>query len=694
MAPAKRPPAHLPDQKLTPMQTRRLAALAGVEAAELEGLTIAQAAERLSWIDPQWFWFRELCGKVVKKDPVTGVEYPIPFATVNVQETECDLISYFPEGSPWAWHLPIFCRRETIGTVQTDQCGCFCVWVPRFEIEWILRWREVRICYPIIFNRPVLKDLIPQPVPVRIPGRPDPGPLQALTALQPSMLEALAGKSASALAEKVTRLQAAQTLGAENRLRGDLLNRRVFEGDLPPPLPHEFRQALTGKGRIVAAEGASSADGVRAAVALKLGIDPEAETLLKLDLNRFIGPFYRCVDIFLPEWQLIFEVPDITFEVTQDINGDGTQQVIYDDPFGVNWNVYPTPDITLVASSIARETRVCQTPDVPCGDVPAILFAGLMPLDQPSYFDEGDGYVVRVNRPANGDGSAAPSPGDLTRPAAQTPFCETVQLYGCVNVSVEGVDAQYYRVMQSLDGGATYTAITGLSWNIYTFPGGVPVTISPDADGWYAVLPNPDDFHPARLVLDWPTPPLGLYTLKLQVGDGTKTVIAEAAPVPIQVDNTAPTPIFQTLSWKFVGDPDSALVSLLGEPCPIIRRGSTPRDIEVAFAVNVSANHLRDASIGVLGCGGGAFVLDTSVPGTEIFHWHTSPLDDSVLLNGRYRLSAAALDGCYSFECEANSRAMNPSGADGGNLVPPDWYEDVVYIYVNPSISVAVVSEN
>ena len=57
-------------------------------------------------------------------------------------------------------------------------------------------------------------------------------------------------------------------------------------------------------------------------------------------------------------------------------------------------------------------------------------------------------------------------------------------------------------------------------------------------------------------------------------------------------------------------------------------------------------------------------------------------------------MRASALDGCYSFNCEANSRAMNPSGADGGNLIPPDWYEDVVYIYANPSISVAVVSEN
>ena len=178
MASAKRPPINRPspEHKLTTMQAKRLASLAGVEASELEGLSYAQASDRLRWIDPQLFWFRELCGKVVKKDPVTGAEYPIPFATVNVQETECDLISYFPEGSPWAWHLPIFCRRETIGTVQTDACGNFCVWVPRFEIEWILRWRELRLCFPIIFNRPSLIDLIPQPIPIKVPGHPDLGP--------------------------------------------------------------------------------------------------------------------------------------------------------------------------------------------------------------------------------------------------------------------------------------------------------------------------------------------------------------------------------------------------------------------------------------------------------------------------------------------------------------------------------------
>jgi hypothetical protein len=692
MAPAKRSLSDLvsPErQKLTAMQTQRLASLANVQATELEGLTIAQASERLKWIiDPQLFWFREICGKVVKRDPITGGEYPVPFATVNVQDTECNLISYFPVRSPWTWHFPLFCRRETIATVKTDQCGNFCVWVPRFEIEWILRWRERRLCFPVIFNRPTLKDLIPplQQTPVRTPGHPDPGSLNALTGFSPSTIEAIAGKAAGQLAEKVSRLQASQSLGALNLLGADLLNRRAFDTELPPPLPPEFQHALGG--RAAAAEGASAHDGVRAAVAHKLGLNPAA--IATFNPARFMGPFWRCIDIFLPEWQAIFEVPDISFEVTQDINGDGDQQVIYDDPFGTDWT---TNNVTLVASSIAVATNACGAPEVPCGDVPAILFAGEMPLDNPAYFNGTTGYVVRVNRPANGDGSVAPVASDLTRPPAQTPFCETVQLFGCVNVEVEGVAAQYYRVLQSFNGGP-YAAITGLAWDIFTFPGGTPVAISADAAGWYEVLSNPDDFHPARMVLEWPTPLLGECTLKLEVADGAKNSIGQSAPVPIQVDNTRPSINFTTLSWKFVGAPDSSLTNLLAAPCPIIRRGVIPQDIEVVFAANVMANHLRDSSIGVSGCGGGDFVLETTVPGTETYHWYTSPGDNSVLLNGRFTLAATSLDGCYSFNCEANSRAMNPSGADGGNLIPPDWYEDVVYLYATQSVSVAVISQN
>jgi len=681
-----------PDQrKVTRIQAKRLAALANVSVSDLEQHTIAQLSERLKWkIDPALFLFRKICGKVVKKDPITGVEYPVPFATVHVEDTDCNLVSYFPKPWPWGWFFPFACHREVIGTTKTDQCGNFCVWVPRFDIDWILEWRRKRICFPIVFQRPSIADLLPRLDPEvvgpwpPIPD-PDPGPLKTLTTLPPSIIEALGGTRAGKLSLRVADTQATQSFGAPNQLPDELLSARAFENELPPPLPPEFHRALAGQGDVIAAKGASATEGIRSAIAMKLGLNPSAKELAGLDPRRFIGPFFRCRDILVPEWHVILDVPDITFRVTQDTNGDGVEENIYSEGyFDVRWNAGPLPNVTLVASSTAKESRVCDTPVVPCGNVPAILFAGLMPLDNAAYFNATTGYTVRPNRPSN-DGSV-PSESDLTRPAAQTPFCRTLQLYGCVNVR----GAKYYRVLRSNDGGTTFSAITGLSWNIYTIPGGVPVTIAADSNGWYDVLTNPTNFHPERMVLEWPTPPLDQSLLKIEIGDAGKNVIGSSATVAIQTDNTVPTVLFNRLAWKFAGEGDGALRNLLGIPCPTIHRGATPQDIEVVFEVTVSANHLRDALIGTSGCGGGSFALQS---GTTA-HWHTSVADNSVFLHGRYSLNHTALEGAYRFGCTANSRAMNPSGADGGHLLPRDWYYDPVYIYTNPSIGVAVVNVN
>jgi hypothetical protein len=706
-------PEPQPDQrKITSLQAKRLSALANVNVSDLEGLSIAQASERLKWtIDPWWFLFRKICGKVVKKDPVTGVQYPVPFATVYVEDTDCNFISFFPTANPWSWHFPIFCHREVIATTKTDKCGNFCVWVPRFDIEWILKWREERICFPIIFNRPTVGDLVAK-IPNEVVGpwppvpNPDPGPLQTLTTLPPSAIEAIAGASAAGLAARAVRLQGAQVLGALNRSPADVLHARAFERDLPPPLPAEFHKALSGS-NVVAAKGASATDGIRSAIAQKLGLDSSAKELANFDLRRFIGPFWRCYDILVPEWQIILDVPDITFRVGQDVNGDGVEETIYSEGyFDVRWNAGPLPDVTLVASPIAKESRVCNTPVVQCSDVPAILFAGFMPLDLPSYFDgavtgappapSDIGYTLRPNRPTPDPTGATPLPG-RTAPPAQTPFCETLQLYGCVEVK----NAQYYRFQQSLDGGQTFSAITGLAWNNYRNTGGAPIPIAADAAGWYEINPHDaatppvqvarQDLEFPNLLLDWPTPSLGQVVLKLDVGDAAKAIVATSSLVAFQVDNTAPTVTFTQLAWRFIGENDSQLRSLLGIPCPTIHRGTTPQDIELVFEVTVQANHLRDASLGASGCGSGVFA-PIADPANKPSHWHTSGSDNNVTLHQRYQLSHTALEGAYSFDCEANSRAMNPSGADGGNLLPTDWNYDPIYIYVIPSIGVAVIN--
>src|SRR5262249_8259797 len=115
-----------------------------------------------------------------KKDPVTGIEYPVPYATVHVEDTDCSLLGYFPLKSKWAWYFPFHCRREDIATAKTDECGNFCVWIPRWDIDWVLRFRHERICFPIIFERPSIKDILDELIPERIPipiPQPDPGPI-------------------------------------------------------------------------------------------------------------------------------------------------------------------------------------------------------------------------------------------------------------------------------------------------------------------------------------------------------------------------------------------------------------------------------------------------------------------------------------------------------------------------------------
>jgi hypothetical protein len=674
----EKPAAHTaertPDKRIiTRIQAERLASLAKIDAKELIGHTVADLAERLKWrIDPELFFFRRICGRVVKKDPVTGVEYPVPFATVEVQDTDCSLVSYFPANWRWGWFYPFHCRREVIATVKTDECGRFCVYVPRFDIDWILRWRHRRICFPYILVRPSIKDLVAIPE-LDLPVPPRPGPVEELPGLKRHLEAALGAMShAASLSREVSSPSGRETLSAE------LEGARAFPMEMQAPIPPEFQKLLSGDDDIVGKKPTDPGEAIRAAVARQLGV--HHREIDGFDLNRYIGPFHRCFDIFLPQWQRIVDVPDITFRVTQDTNGDGIEEVIYSEGyFDVRWNAGVIPPVTLVASSQARESRVCETPVVPCKDVPEILFAGLMPLNNASYFNAVTGYAVRPNRPVPPIGP---------RPLARTPFHGTLQLYGCVNVP----KAHFYRVLASTDNGVTFNAITGLSWNIYPIPSGSPHLVTPDADGWYPVLANPTAFHPDNLVLEWPTPTLQRTLLKIEVGGAAKNHLQYSGVVAIQTDNTAPTVHFDTLAWKFASESDSAF-ALPGRnllvPCPTIRRGVVPQDIDVRIVVSVSAHHLRSAVLTLHGCGSGSFSLQTSPADTS--HWHETTSDNSCLLSGTYRLVAASsLEGSYGLGCSAFSRAMNPAGADNGHLF--DWNYDPIDIRVDPDVDIAVIN--
>src|SRR5690242_7452861 len=126
-------------RQLTVKQAQRLASISGVQAEKVRGLTVTQIIDRFRFhIDPLLLMFRRICGQVVKTDPSTGIAYPVPYATVQVEDTDCSLLGYFPPFSNWSWYFPFHCNREVIASARTDACGNFCVWVPRWDIDWVL----------------------------------------------------------------------------------------------------------------------------------------------------------------------------------------------------------------------------------------------------------------------------------------------------------------------------------------------------------------------------------------------------------------------------------------------------------------------------------------------------------------------------------------------------------------------------
>jgi len=148
-------------QPVSRASARRFAQITNVPIAEVEGRSIAELSEALKWrVDPNLFLFRQICGQVVRWDPVSGEFQPVPFATVHVMDTECDFLGFFPFYAKMCWLYPIWCREEQITQVVTDGCGNFCVWIPWFDIEWVVRWRLERYCFPEVFVPISLGDVL------------------------------------------------------------------------------------------------------------------------------------------------------------------------------------------------------------------------------------------------------------------------------------------------------------------------------------------------------------------------------------------------------------------------------------------------------------------------------------------------------------------------------------------------------
>ena len=671
-----------PDEMpLNRTQARRLAGLTGLSATELTGLSVAEIQARYRWrIDPGLFLFRQICGKVVKTDPATGVQQPVPYAKVYAEDTDCTLLGLFPVESRFAWFFPLFCETEILAETTTDACGNFCVWVPVFEIEWILRFRRERICFLELFTRPTVASIIQSLLPN--PGDPPltSGLIKPNTALFQQAEQLLGAATARALADVGGR----GGFGASTTAQAEILARPAFPESLPPALPVAFRHKPSHLG----AEEHRAA--VRDTLAGQLGLDPGV--MRRFDLNNYRGPFLRCVDILVPEWVPFFEVPDISFKVTQDVNGNGVQEVIYSGgTFDIPWGAGNISGVVLNASQIAVASSNCNVPDVPCGNTPSIEFAGLMPLVNPPspaapYVDLAAGYATRPNPPRVGG-----SPAGARNPPATAPYCQTLQLYGCADVG----GAAYYRLQYTFTppGSATASAATpfkGLSWPLYREVGGILQSLWPVADpnGWYPVLPDSDGWFPGNLLLEWDTTGFanGLYVVWVETADSAKNFIVASASVGLRVDNSPPV-VTYTAQYGFLPDL-SDLRPMPTDDCMVIKRGETPSDIYVQLAYSASSTHLRYTEAYTGGCAAAALVSSSG----PTQHWYATAGDTVVNNTAVYKIAGSSPQGSYSFAVYADTRAFNPAGSDQGPI--DDWNYDPVYRWTNPSFAVAVVNEN
>ena len=694
---SKRPQAAVaPDRRvLTGMQATRLAAISGLDAKELTGLTTVDIADKYRFrIDPMLLLFRRVCGRVVKKDPVTGVDRPVPYATVHVEDTDCSLLGYFPRISQWTWYFPFKCHRETIATERTDECGNFCVWIPRWDIDWVLRWRSERICLPIAFERPSIRDILDDLIPREklprdpIPG-PDPAPFAGLYRAQ--VIRQIEDQLGHDAARMLSRATAASGFGESRAALLQVLDGAAFPQPLPPPLPKELLHGLPhGCDKSVSAQQVAG-EAARDAMAMRLQVD--TKVLGELDLRRYIGPFKRCYDVMVPEWKALFDVPDISFRVTQDTDGDGDEETIYSEgQFQVRWDDATIGPLTLFAGPNARAGLDCGELDgVPCANDPAIVMAGRMPVvNEPTLYDSIEGYALRSNRPHPSGLISDPLP----NPNASTPFYGVITLLGCNKTNTQ---ATHYRVQYkySNDNGATYTAyapFVGLTWPLFRLDGGgntewhYPAS---DAQGWYPIaLPaGPNPFLPQDILLDWPSTAFanGRYVLKVEVGSDD-TVMDTSAEVAFNVDNSAPNgPL--SIEWRKAG---GGAFQLLDGNCPVVKRGVAPSDLEFRVTLVASARHLRSATLSAAGCGNGDFAFVSG--NTE--HWYTTASDNSETLQAIYQLSSSAAQGTYSFAGHVVSRAISPSGYDGGQLAIPAWEYDRGDIHIDPNFSFSVVDMN
>jgi hypothetical protein len=654
------------ERGLTAMQASRLAALSGVEADKLAGRSLAEIAKAHVWqIDPELLLLRKVCGRVVKRDTATGLDHPVPNATVHVYDTEDELWGFFPAAWPWSWLFPVGIREEEIATVTTDACGGFCCWIPAFDVDWVVRWRLERVCLPDFLVRPSIADLLAHlaetgtihPTP---PNPPDPAALLSVAATRGDV-RVIIGEHNQQVLER--HAEDGAGFGASALPVDRILHTQAFAGrSVPPPLPPHL---LSGPG-----------NGHTAALREHPAIPPDK--LARIDFRKYLGPFLRCYEHLVPEWYPIIEAPDIAITVTQDIAGSTV--TIYNGGFDLPWATWPIPDFTLEASSIAVASPAVEcAPGLPCTGVPAVEMIGLM-RSTPAYIDAHSGLSVRTEPPKVGGLT-----GGTPEYPATSPFCGELQFYGCVHVQ----NAAYYRVQAKYadssgipaPAGAAFASIGPVVSHWPVFPPNAPTqTVSCDANGWYPVLP--DDVLPSHLLLDWYGLANGVYELVVDVADAGKNVIVSSQPFRFAYDDSAPVAVFTGMSYA-VGNPAGPAQSLPLACAQIVRPPGQP--VSVSVSAVATSPHLRSVDLGASACSGAGSI---SVAGTTDW-WYQNPGDTSASLSGTFTISADSPPGCYTFSLSAVSRAVSPSGADGS--FGADWWNDETawrptYVQVTVSI--------
>jgi len=310
---------------VTKTQAERLAKLSGVPFDQMFGQTLFEIHRRLHGIlDPELLILRKVSGRVVRRNLATGALEPIPQVTVHAEDTDGSFLLYSPpQWADWSWLHPFKLRREEIATATTDASGHFSVYLPRWEIEAVARWRQGRIGFGD-FSRPRLRDIVKD-------LEPEHSSESAETALRkPDLLDRCRRKVGQALTDEIAAL-----LRGEGTTLSEEVLEMLLETPVVPERPPAFDDLLQAALR---ANVAAQAPGLPAEHSRGWGGD------------RPIGPVWRS-DLVLKLWTLLLDVPDITFRVTQSPGDPNDEELLYSDGyFDVPWSRASIPDFTLTAS--------------------------------------------------------------------------------------------------------------------------------------------------------------------------------------------------------------------------------------------------------------------------------------------------------------------------------------------------------